>query len=186
MRQWRFIALLVIVVAAVASVVWLTFPRAVPPASTPTIAERMFALHFDLGPEEEIRFIPLPGAPMRFGVLSRQLVGFTPAQEAGCAIFFRTGKMRTPLGLSTGRLPEAVRECLSSENLLLDAPPELEEVLIPGDWVVRTDAPRDARMAALQTILRDRLHRPIKILLRDVDRFVLREEGVTTTPAGKP
>ena len=79
------------------------------------------------------------------------------------------------LGFSGGKRPldAVLRSNLGLESYELEGKEELLAVDVPGDWIVRKDASKASRLAALEQILLEQLERPIRFEKRRVQREVV-------------
>ena len=60
----------------------------------------------------------------------------------------------------------------------IEAPEDLLNQHIPGDWVIRPGQPADQIVKQLETVLRDELSMPIRMEFREVQRAVYVARGV--------
>ncbi len=81
------------------------------------------------------------------------------------------GFISSPVGLST------VLSFLGLRRYEYEGPDELLDLPMPGDWIVRKDASREARLRTLEEMLATQLGRQITFEARDIERQVLVASG---------
>lgn len=92
--------------------------------------------------------------------------------------FHWPGKLKN-WGLAFGRtdLESTLRGVLRLKNYEFEGPRELLDLNLPGDWIVRDEAPVAAKLAALQEILANELERKIRFEKRTVEHEIIVATG---------
>jgi hypothetical protein len=79
---------------------------------------------------------------------------------------------RVPLDLQS-----VLTFALQLKQYQFEGPDEVLGLEVPGDWVVRENASTEALLGALEGILRDELHQPVRFERREVERDVIVVSG---------
>jgi hypothetical protein len=99
------------------------------------------------------------------------------APPVGQFMFFWTGRLQLwSQSQGGGSVGSAVGHC-GLERYEVQIDEGLARRALEGDWIIRNDAPREKRMAALRQILRQRLGRDVRIEPRKLERDVVVVSG---------
>jgi hypothetical protein len=123
-----------------------------------------------------VKLVEPPFIPERAHYYRREIARDPRASLApvGQFMFWWAGRLEfESLSSGKGTVASAVSACGDLERFDVEIDEGLKYRPLEGDWIVRKDAPRDKRMAALREILRRRLGRDIKIERRTVEREVV-------------
>ncbi|MHC4535368.1 MAG: M56 family metallopeptidase [Planctomycetota bacterium] len=93
-------------------------------------------------------------------------------------IFHWDGKLKNwGLGFVNTNISSALYSVLRINTFEYEVPEELLSLKMPGDWIVRDEAPREVKLKALEQLLADELGRSIRFEKRTVEREVIIATG---------
>ena len=79
--------------------------------------------------------------------------------------------------INTPDIDSTLRGVLRLKSYEFEGPSELLDLNLPGDWIVRDEAPVEAKLAALQEVLANELERKIRFEKRTVEHEVIVATG---------
>ncbi len=92
-------------------------------------------------------------------------------------VFRWDGRLKLWGSMGMGRLQDIYGFVLKYRRADFDGPPELLNMPVPGDWVLREGASKVDALKALEKILTDELKKPIHFTPREVEREVIVAKG---------
>ncbi len=171
-RAFAVVALSLLLLAAL---VWIAAAPGVPGrvdsiGRPVTMSQRWFAQAYDLDDGEVVRFCPPPYPIVRYAMAS-WMKPTDPPERSG-EMLFHAGRTEHFWMASSGAgtLRSSLAHVAELSPVEWDVSEELATIPVYGDWVMRKDAPRDRRVAAVENILRQVLSRPIVIETRRMSR----------------
>jgi beta-lactamase regulating signal transducer with metallopeptidase domain/thiol-disulfide isomerase/thioredoxin len=150
-------------------------------AGKPPTWRHRFDQVYQLAPGEVLRHVPVPFIPERTNFITERnaLGGAGEWPERFTVEWDGAAVWSTPHGDATlmpllGSLAGWHRAWGTD---IFDCPVELGRQKIPGDWCVAREAPLAKRLEALERLLRDELHLPIRIERKQVERDAIVVSG---------
>jgi hypothetical protein len=165
--------------------------------SAPILAAMAEEHGYGLEPGQVLRRVPPPFDPIRmkyYRTASPSQAEAIPAGPSAMLFRWEDGAL-VNWGMTFGQtsdegigLSGVIDAVAGIKGHRVEVAAEVAVDAIPGDWVVRPDAAKEQILAELETILREALSLPVRLVFRDVERtvYVARGDYRLTPLQGRP